>query len=48
MKDIKKKFSIFVGLDWANKKHDVCVRVGNSDKHSFEVIHTRLNRSILG
>jgi hypothetical protein len=24
MNDIKSKFSIFVGLDWANKKHDVC------------------------
>ena len=38
MKDIKKKFSIFVGLDWANKKHDVCVQVGDSEKRSFEVI----------
>jgi hypothetical protein len=38
MKDIKKKFSIFVGLDWANKKHDVCVQVGDSAKRSFEVI----------
>lgn len=24
MNDVKTKFSIFVGLDWANKKHDVC------------------------
>ena len=39
MKDVKSKFSILVGLDWANKKHDVCVQVG--DNRSFEVIsHT--------
>ncbi len=41
MNDVKTKFSIFVGLDWANKKHDVCVQIGDSDKRSFEVIsHT--------
>jgi hypothetical protein len=41
MNDIKTKFSIFIGLDWANKKHDVCVQIGNSKKRSCAVIlHT--------
>lgn len=41
MNDIKRNFSTFVGLDWANKKHDVCIQIGNSDQRSFEVIsHT--------
>jgi hypothetical protein len=35
MNDSKSKFSIFVGLDWANKKHDVCVQIGDSDKRIF-------------
>ena len=38
MYSLKSKFSIFVGLDWANKKQDVCVQIGDSDKHSFNVI----------
>ena len=41
MNDLKSKFSILVGLDWANKKHDVCVQLSDSDNRSFEVIsHT--------
>ena len=41
MNNVKTKFSIFVGLDWANKKHDVCVQIGDSDKRRYEVIsHT--------
>jgi hypothetical protein len=41
MNHLKRKFSIFVGLDWANKKHDVCVQIGESYKRRFEVIsHT--------
>jgi transposase len=41
MDDLKSKFAILVGLDWANKKHDVCVQIGDSDERNFEVIsHT--------
>ena len=41
MSDLKDKFAISVGLDWANKKHDVCVQIGDSDERNFEVIsHT--------
>jgi hypothetical protein len=40
MNDLKSKFSIFVSLDWADKKQDVCVQIGDSDKRSFKVIHS--------
>ena len=41
MSDLKSEFSIYVGLDWANSKHDVCVQIGNGDVRSFYVIkHT--------
>ena len=23
------KFSVYIGIDWANDKHDVCVQVAN-------------------
>jgi hypothetical protein len=26
------KFSVYIGIDWANDKHDVCVQVANGDK----------------
>ena len=32
------KFSVYIGIDWANDKHDVCVQVANSGERSFEVI----------
>ncbi|MDT0630104.1 IS110 family transposase [Alteromonas sp. W364] len=38
MNNIKRKFAVHIGLDWANKKHDVCVQIGDSKTRSFEVI----------
>ena len=32
------KFSVYIGIDWANDKHDVCVQVANSSVRKFEVI----------
>jgi hypothetical protein len=32
------KFSVYIGIDWANDKHDVCVQVANSSTRKFEVI----------
>jgi hypothetical protein len=32
------KFSVYIGIDWANDKHDVCVQVANSSARKFEVI----------
>jgi hypothetical protein len=47
MNDLKSKFSISVGLDWANKKHDVWVQIGESEQRSFEVI-SHLNKAKCG
>jgi transposase len=37
MKD-KSDYSVLVGLDWANKKHDVCLQVPDRTGRSFSVI----------
>ena len=31
-------YSAYVGIDWANSKHDVCVQKTDSDRREFEVI----------
>jgi transposase len=31
-------FSVHVGLDWADKKHDICVQVKGEDQRTFSVI----------
>jgi len=41
MGELTNKFSAFVGLDWTNSKHDVCVQLGHDAKRTFEIIsHT--------
>ena len=34
-------YSVYVGIDWANSKHDVCVQQANSDAREFDVIQHR-------
>ena len=31
-------YSVYVGIDWADKKHDVCIRPRESDTREFNVI----------
>ena len=38
MNDMKIKFAAYVGLDWADKKHDVCVQIGEADERNYYVI----------
>ena len=38
MNDTKLKYAAYVGLDWAEKKHDVCVQIGNDEKRTYNVI----------
>uniref|UniRef100_A0A486XLR1 Mobile element protein n=1 Tax=Rheinheimera sp. BAL341 TaxID=1708203 RepID=A0A486XLR1_9GAMM len=38
MENLINEFSAFIGLDWASKKHDVCVQIGSDGKRRFEVI----------
>lgn len=41
MNEMKSKFAAFVGLDWADKKHDVCVQEGDVEQRKCHVIeHT--------
>ena len=28
----------YVGIDWADKKHDVCIQKANSEEREFDVI----------
>ena len=32
------EYSVLVGLDWANKKHDVCLQLSGPSSRSFSMI----------
>ena len=34
-------YSVYVGIDWADTKHDVCIRPRDSDTREFGVIRHR-------
>ena len=38
MNNTQDNFSVHVGLDWADKKHDICVQVKGKDQRTFSVI----------
>src|SRR4051812_18450197 len=38
------QFKAYVGIDWADTKHDVCVQAANSDKRSFDCIPHQIAR----
>ncbi len=38
MNDLKRNFAVCVGLDWADKKHDVCVQIKDVEKREYHVI----------
>ena len=35
------EFAAFIGLDWADTKHDICLQVAGSDKRAFQVLEHR-------
>jgi transposase len=35
------EFAAFIGLDWADAKHDVCLQVAGADKREFQVLAHR-------
>lgn len=35
------EFAAFIGLDWADAKHDICLQVAGSDKREFKVLEHR-------
>jgi len=38
MKNDHQKFTVWIGLDWANRKHDVCIQTADQPDRSFGVI----------
>jgi transposase len=32
------EFAAFIGIDWADAKHDICLQVANTEKREFEVL----------
>jgi hypothetical protein len=38
MNDMEIKFAAYVGLDWADKKHDLGVQIGEADERNYHVI----------
>lgn len=41
MKAEQREFAAFIGIDWADRKHDVCLQVAGSDKRERLVIEHR-------
>jgi transposase len=35
------EFAVFIGLDWADAKHDICLQVADSDKRELTVLEHR-------
>src|SRR5262245_4006566 len=35
------EFAAFIGLDWADTKHDICLQVAGCDKRAFQVLEHR-------
>ena len=32
------EFAAFVGIDWADRKHDICLQVANTERREFDVL----------
>ena len=32
------EFAAFIGIDWADTKHDICLKVAHSEKREFAVV----------
>jgi len=43
MTKVTRDFSVYVGIDWANDKHDVCIQQANSDTRKFKIIKHSAN-----
>ena len=35
------EFAAFIGIDWADAKHDICLQVANTEKREFAVLPHR-------
>jgi len=39
-----RQFKAYIGLDWADTKHDVCIQVAGEDEREFDCIHHRVDK----
>ena len=37
-------FSVYIGIDWADSKHDICLQVADNDHRSFDVIEHQVEK----
>src|SRR5690349_20348131 len=44
LSDSRSPFIAFVGIDWADTKHDLCVQAANSDQREFTCFPHQTNR----
>jgi hypothetical protein len=42
MQEEVSEFAAFVGIDWADRKHDICLQVSGADAVELSVIEHRL------
>ncbi len=40
------KYVAFVGIDWSDTKHDVCIQEANSERREFAVIPHQVERIV--
>jgi hypothetical protein len=43
MKPLSDEFTAFIGIDWADKKHDICLQDGHSDRREFSRIEHKVD-----
>ena len=36
------RFTAYIGLDWANAKHDVCIQAADNEQYEFGVVPASL------
>ena len=37
-------FTAFIGIDWADTKHDICIQSADADEREFDVIPHQVDR----
>ncbi len=42
--EINPEFSAYIGIDWADTKHDICIQATNDEKRIFSVIEHKVDK----
>ena len=43
MKPLSDEFTAFIGIDWADRKHDICLQGAHSDRREFSRIEHKVD-----